>query len=123
MSLESLTMQLEEQHQELIAKLRKLRQEAGLSTRALAQQTGFSQSKIMKIESGRSLPKSTDVSRLLEVFEVNDEIHESLTNTAQLLVRRKYSQQTTSSAGDIWHCTQLENDSKECRAMLTIAIP
>ncbi|MET9293200.1 helix-turn-helix transcriptional regulator [Streptomyces sp. NPDC003077] len=53
--------------------LRRQRTRAGLTSEAAARSAGWHQSKISRIETGRSGAKPADVARLLDVYEVRDE--------------------------------------------------
>jgi cyanate lyase len=67
---------------ELRNKLRSLREQRGLSARALGEKAGFSQAKISKIENGQRLAKPEDVRRILEILEVRSDLVESLVGQA-----------------------------------------
>ncbi len=66
-----------------MAKLNSLRVASGLSTYVLADKCGFSQSKVTKIENGKTRPSPADVARILDALEVSDTVHDSLTKAAQ----------------------------------------
>ena len=55
------------------ARLRRLREEAGISRQGAALAIGSSESKISRMELGRTMTKARDVSDLLTVYGVNDE--------------------------------------------------
>lgn len=68
-------MSIEPSHQkanrrDLAAVLRELRRAAGLSGERLAARCAMSQSKISRIEKGRTLPTVVDVERILNALEV-----------------------------------------------------
>jgi transcriptional regulator with XRE-family HTH domain len=91
-----------DQHRKNLADtLKQLRKAAGLSGERLAVRTSMSQSKISRIESGRSLPTVADVELILNALEVRSEAREellSLTRTANV----EYTSLRSSARMGIW---------------------
>lgn len=69
--------------QRLASALRTLRAEAGLSTTKLAQRLGWSQSKVSRIELGRTLAKPHEVDAWISVTGAEAELREDLLGVAQ----------------------------------------
>lgn len=92
---------VEQGRRNLAETLRQLRKAAGLSGERLAARTAMSQSKISRIESGRTLPTVADVERILTALEVPAEAREellSLTRTANV----EYTSLRSSARVGIW---------------------
>lgn len=53
---------------ELSRSLRRLREEAGLTTREVARQTGFSQAKVSRVERGVNVPSEADLVALVDAY-------------------------------------------------------
>lgn len=68
---------------ELSRALRELRQVAQLSTRAAAQQTGFSAAKISRVERGINVPTETDVAALVHAYQAPPDVRTHLTSIAR----------------------------------------
>jgi len=78
----------ERDHEEFCRTLRGLRKRAGLTGDELAERAGMSQSKISKIETGRTLPSVADVETLVQVLAVPDDVRAELVGTADTLNTR-----------------------------------
>jgi transcriptional regulator with XRE-family HTH domain len=65
------------------AALRRLREDAGLSTTEVAEQLGWSHSKVSRIETAKSPVTATDVQALLDHYEVPDPEAEALLRLAR----------------------------------------
>lgn len=72
----------------LTSSLKKHRNGAGLSVTAAAQQLGFSQPKMSRIESGAVRPKLGDVAAMLELYGVQSPERDALLNLAREADRR-----------------------------------
>ncbi|MFI1863392.1 helix-turn-helix domain-containing protein [Streptomyces jumonjinensis] len=70
--------------QDLAAALRKLRRASGLSGERLAVRCGMSQSKVSRIETGRTLPTVVDVQQILSALGVDRDTAEDLLGLAQV---------------------------------------
>lgn len=68
---------------ELGAQLQQLREDAGLSLRALEQRVGFSNAKLSLWENGHRLPKVGDLERVLTALEVNGQDRERILGLRQ----------------------------------------
>lgn len=72
----------------LTSSLKKHRNNAGLSVTAAAQQLGFSQPKMSRIESGAVRPKVADVGAMLDLYGVRSPERDALLNLAREADRR-----------------------------------
>jgi transcriptional regulator with XRE-family HTH domain len=70
---------------QLAADLRRLREDAGLSTYQLADRLGWSQSKVTKIENGRTAPSVDDVRLWAQAANVTGPLDDLLTRAEQAL--------------------------------------
>ncbi|TCO56873.1 helix-turn-helix domain-containing protein [Actinocrispum wychmicini] len=68
----------DQERKDLGLALRKLRKAAGLGGERLAARCGLSQSKISRIERGRTLPSVLDVQRILNALDVPEDVAKSL---------------------------------------------
>lgn len=69
---------------ELSRALRRVRKRVGLTGERLAFRTGMSQSKISKIETGRMVPSSVDVERILRALKATPEETEEISSLARV---------------------------------------
>ncbi|MFE0046829.1 helix-turn-helix domain-containing protein [Streptomyces albireticuli] len=67
----------------MAAAIRNLRLASGLSGERLALRCGMSQSKVSRIETGRTLPSATDVQQILNALSVDDDTQEELISLAR----------------------------------------
>jgi transcriptional regulator with XRE-family HTH domain len=63
-----MTERVAEGKDELSRSLRQLREDAGLTTRDVAAQTGFSQAKVSRVERGVNVPTEADVQALIDLY-------------------------------------------------------
>ncbi|MGC9537143.1 helix-turn-helix domain-containing protein [Streptomyces sp. UG1] len=68
---------------DLAETLRSLRHASGLSGERLALRCNMSQTKISRIETGRTLPSVIDVERILKALAVPDEVADELLSLAR----------------------------------------
>lgn len=68
---------------ELSRALRELRAAAHLSTRRVAERTGFSAAKISRVERGINVPTETDVAALVHAYQAPPEVRTHLTGIAR----------------------------------------
>ncbi|RJQ71521.1 XRE family transcriptional regulator [Pseudonocardiaceae bacterium YIM PH 21723] len=73
----------EQERQDLAEALKGLRKAAGLSGERLAARCAISQSKISRIERGKTLPSVIDVQRILDALGVTDEVAKQLLSLAR----------------------------------------
>ncbi|MBF9071291.1 helix-turn-helix domain-containing protein [Streptacidiphilus fuscans] len=73
-----------EQRRDLAAALRDLRRASGLSGERLAVRCGMSQSKVSRLENGRTLPTVVDVQQILNALGVDDELGRELLALARV---------------------------------------
>jgi transcriptional regulator with XRE-family HTH domain len=71
------------QHQRLAARLKELRQAAGLSAAALGEQLGWSQSKTSKMENGHSALVLADIEQWLDTVHADEDVRAELRALAQ----------------------------------------
>ncbi|WP_405360686.1 helix-turn-helix transcriptional regulator [Kitasatospora sp. NBC_00085] len=76
--------QLGRSKQDLAGSLRKLRLQAGLTGDRLAVRCGISQSKISKIETGRTTPSLVDVERILRALNAPKDLVQEITSLARM---------------------------------------
>ncbi|MCP2335790.1 helix-turn-helix domain-containing protein [Actinomadura rupiterrae] len=76
--------ELGKRRSDLADALRDLRLEKGLTGDRLAARCGISQSKISKIETGRTLPSLADVERILSALDAPDELRQEVYSLARL---------------------------------------
>ncbi|MBB5155567.1 helix-turn-helix domain-containing protein [Saccharopolyspora phatthalungensis] len=91
----------QQQRKNLADTLRQLRKAAGLSGERLAVRAAMSQSKISRIESGRTLPSVADVERIMTALDVPPDAREellSLTRSANV----EYTSLRSSARLGIW---------------------
>jgi transcriptional regulator with XRE-family HTH domain len=98
---------------ELAQKLKRLRQEAGLSTRDLARRTGFSQSKISKVENGLRVTSAVDVRSILAALDVDPEIRRGLLREARRAEQNRFSTTQVGRITDLSEFTELEAAARE----------
>ncbi|GAA4554781.1 MULTISPECIES: helix-turn-helix transcriptional regulator [Pseudonocardia] len=79
---------LDPRHRRFGERLKKLRQDAGLSAAALGQGLGWSQSKVSKIENARTGFTSTDIESWLDQCRADDEVREAVLGEAAELGTR-----------------------------------
>lgn len=68
---------------ELSRSLRRLREEAGLSTRDVAARSGFSQAKVSRVERGINVPTEADVQALMDLYEPHADVARHLVTLAR----------------------------------------
>lgn len=78
----------ERDHERLCRTLRGLRKRAGLTGDELAVRAGMSQSKISKIETGRTLPSVADVETITRVLGAPNDVRSGLASVAEALNTR-----------------------------------
>ncbi|WP_327676242.1 helix-turn-helix domain-containing protein [Kitasatospora sp. NBC_00458] len=107
------------------SELRRLREQAGLQAKSVADALGFSAAKVSRIESGQTTLKETDVRALLELYGVADEaeLHQFIS-----LTRRSTQRGWWHDYGDAlpdWFQTYvgLESDAARIRTYETELIP
>ncbi|MEV8317739.1 helix-turn-helix transcriptional regulator [Streptomyces sp. NPDC059900] len=110
------------------AELRKLRTQAGLTSGQAADRVGWHQSKVSRIETGRSGAKAADVRLLLEAYEAKDP------HLRQLLVALAGSEEDN-GRGHWWHAYRdllppayrdyisLESQARRVRTLETSVVP
>ncbi len=72
----------------LAAELRRLREAADLTGDEVADQAGWSASKISRLENARQTPRFTDVKKLLDLYEIHGSQREQLLQLARDAVRK-----------------------------------
>ncbi len=72
-------------HQKLAASLKVLRRNASISADELGKRLDWSQSKVSKIENGRTMPSARDVEALLRVLDAPDELRTELLDLAKAI--------------------------------------
>lgn len=72
----------------LAAELRRLREAAELTGDEVAEQLGWSASKVSRIENARQAPRFTDVKRLLELYDIQGAQRDQLLQLARDAVRK-----------------------------------
>ncbi len=72
----------------LAAELRRLREAAGLTGDEVADQAGWSASKVSRLENARQAPRFTDVKRLLDLYEIDGAQRDQLLQLARDAVRK-----------------------------------
>jgi transcriptional regulator with XRE-family HTH domain len=77
--------ELGQRKDELALALRDARKAAGLTGDRLAARCGISQSKISKLETGKVLPSTSDVERILSALGVGEERQRELAALARLV--------------------------------------
>lgn len=107
------------------AELRRRRDSAGLTSEEAAQRVGWHQSKVSRIETGRSGARPADVRRLLDVYGVeNDEVRQGLEDLARDGAKRgwwqSYRDMLPPSYMDF---ISLESDARAVRTLETTVIP
>ncbi|MGH8899980.1 MAG: helix-turn-helix domain-containing protein [Egibacteraceae bacterium] len=70
--------ELSASHRQLVARLRDLRRAAGLSGHQLGEQLGWTQSKVSKIETGRTIPDLDDLEAWAAATAASEEVHGEL---------------------------------------------
>jgi transcriptional regulator with XRE-family HTH domain len=76
---------------QLAAELRRIREQRGMSGRELAQHVRISQSKVSRIESGRTVPTLLEVSAWATATDVSDEYRELLVATVESVYTEVHS--------------------------------
>lgn len=88
--------------------LKQLRKAAGLSGERLAVRAAMSQSKISRIESGRSLPTVVDVERIIKALEVSPEVREEVLSLARTANVEYISLRSSARLGIWWKQAEIK---------------
>lgn len=88
-----------EGRQKLASTLRNLRAAAGLSTTKLAQRLGWSQSKVSKTETGKTLPPPEDVEAWARELSASVSVQEELVEIATQLAAKVTGRRQESAPG------------------------
>lgn len=89
-------------YDELSATLRSLRKDAGLSTHQAARQSGFSQSKISRFETGRLMPTADEIGTLCRVYRASAATRKSLSRVARDIRAESTSGRVILQRGGAW---------------------
>jgi transcriptional regulator with XRE-family HTH domain len=112
---------------ELSAKLKRLREQAGVSTRELAARTDISQTKISKLENNQVNLRPEDVRHILDCLHVRPEIRKQLTEAAiqlqQALSTKAFTPRPEVSLIDAEQTHEVFQTARECHAVTRDLIP
>jgi len=110
---------------ELSHTLKQLRQDAGLTGTQAAEQAGFSQPKISRIEKGTNFPSPADVAKLVKIYGAPPETRERLIELAEVVkaTNRRVVLSRANRAGFQKRIRDLNHDAKQVREFSPIIIP
>jgi transcriptional regulator with XRE-family HTH domain len=109
---------------QLAAELRRLREAAILTGEAAAARLGWSPSKISRIETARISVSSSDLRRLLDLYQVSGPLRERLTGLGRTAGRRGWWDAYTDATTDEYSALiALESDAESERHFAPIIVP